>query len=321
MADENANGKKPVEPPKIKLPLSGNGNGKANGNGKKTETRMYHTVPPSGAVPPKVIVEEAAKSQTSRIDLSQTQPPAAASNGIKKATARIVTGEPAAAEIKKATGRIAGAQPPATQEAKKETAKVEVGEPSTFVTAPASSAPDHPKKQTARIDLAEVMQGGAGPAAPAAAAPSPPKTIRIKMPSTVVPPTTILRKPPEPATVALPGAGPIEAKSETARIELPPDAVAEPTTQRKTIRIKRAGAGMTTMAGKPLVVARTPSISTEPSEETVAAVTPVEPEAGTLYAVIALAAVLVVCVLVYALAAQVGTLDTLLPPHVPFFRL
>lgn len=72
-----------------------------------------------------------------------------------------------------------------------------------------------------------------------------PRTIVLKRPEQPGQPKTVVLKKPEgtvqPKTVVLkkPGAAPAEAKGSTARIDVPAGEPAAPTTQRKTIRIKR----------------------------------------------------------------------------------
>ncbi len=310
MADENVDPGQPKLPPKINL----------NGSGPESEEAAP---PASDAVapisvpqpPPKTRVNlPTSKSETTRIDLASAQAP---------------IGKPSQEGVKKSTTKIdlAAGMSPLTEEdkleaAKKSTVRVQIdedkvkGDTTRLDTAAILKAQDV-KKKTARIDLSEVLGGdedifkrrtalldaskfaGAAPAEPA-----PPRTIRIKKPETA--PTSILRPPPE----AVEEEGVVEEivqesekKSETARIDLPPEVTEQPPTRRKTIRIKRPEG---TVTSKPLILAR----STEPISA------PVERPAGEeeispVFSYVALVAVLISCVLLYVLAAQ--TIATGLP--------
>jgi hypothetical protein len=162
-----------------------------------------------------------------------------------------------------------------------------------------AGAEEAAKKRTARIDLNEVLDESddifkrrtalldATKFAGVTEAPGAPRTIRIKRPET--PPTTPLRKPEPTAEEEAPVTvmeSDSSKKSETARIDLPPEAADQPPTRRKTIRIKRPEG----VSSKPLVIGKTESVG-----EPVAAVSakPAEEEAGTLFSALALVAVLV----------------------------
>jgi hypothetical protein len=127
----------------------------------------------------------------------------------------------------------------------------------------------------------------AGKLAGVTEAPGVPRTVRIKRPET--PLTNSLRQPAsvaeEEATVA---ATVMEQetsrKSETARIDLPLEATEQPPTRRKTIRIKRPE-GMVT--SRPLIIGSAKSVAGGPTA------IPKEEEAGALFSVMALVAILV----------------------------
>ncbi|MBU1909491.1 MAG: hypothetical protein KJ726_05540 [Verrucomicrobia bacterium] len=243
--------------------------------------------------------------------------PANAADLAKKTTARIESPAPPVRVVSEVERMRAAAKGPA-QKAKSATAPI-----------PKISIPDldAAKKQTARIDLKEVLGGDEDifkrrtaildpskiQAAEAAAAP---KTIRIKRPEGAA--TGLIKPVSEPMTPSEPIAAEAR-KSETARIELPQEVAeatgAEAPTRRKTIRIKRPEGGPPT--ARPLVVSK-PSVAVSRAEPGAPTGAPTEEEAGTVFSIVALAAVLVACVLIYVLAAQVGTLDTLIPPHMPF---
>jgi hypothetical protein len=266
--------------------------------------------------------QEAVKSSTVKIDDAAMQPMSddQKEEAIKKSTVRIET--PAEIQPMSAADK--------SELAKKTTARVIIDEErakgDTTRIEPAVSEPsDAAKKRTARIDLGEVLDEeedifkrrtaliDSSKFAGATDAPGAPRTIRIKRPDT--PPTTQM-PPPEPEAeeeVVVPVSQAEAArKSETARIDLPPEVAEQPPTRKKTIRIKRPGASST--GGKPLVITRTPvdsgvGMSAKPK---------IVEEDSPAFAWIALAAVLVVAVLIYVLASQTGTIDQLLPARFPY---
>ena len=131
-----------------------------------------------------------------------------------------------------------------------------------------------------------------------------PKTIQVKKP---------MPRPSEPAISASapsPEAVSEAKKSETARIDLPPEGADRPATRPKTIRIKRPDG---TSGRKSLTIARpageenliTASVHTEITLDE-------EEGAGTAFSILALVALLVACVVVYVLAAQT------IAPTLPF---
>ncbi len=157
-----------------------------------------------------------------------------------------------------------------------------------------------------------VLHGGPPPSAA-------PKTVRLQRPSTL-PKTVVLPKPSEPTptappkTVVLkkPGEEAEATKGATSRIAVPDGVVqAGPVTQRKTIRIKRPDTVASPSGGKTLVIAR-PSrpvsvalpASAEEQADEIAKEMHTEKNPGAVFAILALAAVLVAAVLTYILAAQ-----------------
>ncbi|HPF98719.1 MAG TPA: hypothetical protein PLE77_01525 [Kiritimatiellia bacterium] len=326
MAEENLDTGSAKQPPKIKL-----------GNG-------------SSGTPP----AQPSKSETTRIDISAAQAakipaggtPKNAEDKLKKSTSRIhMPGEMSPLSeidrqevIKKTTVRIetAAGMSPINEEdkqeaAKKSTVRVQIDEErakgdTARLDAAGLLVDQESKKKTSRIDLKEVLDGDDdifkrrtalldaskfGTTSQTAA--GAPRTIKIKRPDT--PPTTVMKPSPAeeaPAADVSPLAASIEGrKSETARIDLPPEATEQPPTRRKTIRIKRPEG---TSSSKPLVISRTtdsvatPDIVLGPSDE----------EAGPIFSWVAVLAVLVSAVLIYALVAQVSTIQTLAAPILPF---
>lgn len=305
MADEapktNGNG----EPPKIKLDL---GNGTAR---PKTGPRDD-----DAGAPPRIRIQPTAKkTETTRIDLAQAQPPPAAKGETqqvlpeaaeagKRSTVRVDVPLAAKAEtqrVKAETKRV-----DASTISKQTTVRVEGDEKRKTETTRISLPADSFRKAAPKIDVGEVAAGESedvfkrrtipvGIPTPPPAAAAKPKTIQVKKPA---------MRPGEPSLAATPPAEETVSeakKSETARIDLPPDVGERPATRPKTIRIKRPDG---TTARKALTIAR-------PSEEEApvalgAAVGAEagEEEPGTVYSVLALVALLVTCVLLYVLAAQ-----------------
>lgn len=331
MTDPAGENKPVKEPPKIKL----NGLGDPDVPAKKP---VPSSVPPVSArppmPPPKGIAQRLAKSETSKIALSSAKPPPSAKPPL---SARPFAADMARREdkIKKSTTRIPS---PAVQEAmaeltaaeeieaaKKSTVRVHVEEIAKGDTQRLDTQlTDHAvepdaKKKTARIDLNEVLQGDdsdifkrrtalldatkfpPGTVTSSAAQMSGPRTIRIKQSD--APSTSILKKPAPPAATEIDE--PISPemagkKSETARIDLPPEAVgAQPPTRRKTIRIKRPEGGGVGGPSKALVVSRSEEPSFAPTVERTE-----EEGPGAAFSVIALVATLVSIVLIYVLLAQ-----------------
>lgn len=189
------------------------------------------------------------------------------------------------------------------------------------------------KRQTSRIDLRTVMPpepsmakaatasikaatGAIRPAAPQAPGMGP-KTIRIRRDAQPV------AQPAERPSGTTGGEGVtqmptdvgVAKKAETARIELPEGAEDRPQATRKTIRIKRTDGGGATATVRPVAVTAQPTLAAMEDE----ALSDTEEEMpGALFSVMALVATLVAMVLVYALIAQLGTLDAAVPAKMPF---
>jgi hypothetical protein len=222
--------------------------------------------------------QEAAKKSTIRIETSEITPIAEddKNEAAKKSTVRVqIDEERAKGDTARLDARaIAGAE----EAAKKRTARIDLNEV-------LDESDDIFKRRTALLDASKFTGVTEAPGAP--------RTIRIKRPET--PPTTPLKKPAPPVDEETPVTvmeSDASKKSETARIDLPPEATEQPPTRRKTIRIKRPEGGG---ASKPLVIGKTESVS-----EPVVAVSakPAEEEAGTLFSALALVAVLVCIALV-----------------------
>lgn len=292
MADEqNPTGE--TTPPKIKLGLSSTG------------------IPPREAVPPIQIRPTEKKAETTRIDISMAQKPIApiASVGDTQPV------QPNLAIPNTATVRV---EKPATPP-KAETQKVG---PAALNTTMRVEVAEQRKTETTRINIpAEAFQKTPG-TAPRATAPTGAEEIfkRTTIPVGIpTPPPTQAARPKtisvkRPVTVAADKAETVISpsdkavadarKSETARIDLPADVGGErPATRPKTIRIKRPDG---TSARKALTIARPDSASADGEEPEVPmpVVGESDEEAGGLFSVLALVAVLVTCVVIYVLAAQ-----------------
>ena len=229
----------------------------------------------SGGVP--------GKSETTRIDLAQAMPP---SRDTQKMDAD------AAAKMTTMRVEIVDSAP-----RKSETTRIDLA-------AAAKPAPrlDMSKETGAADGLFNRGTIAVGVPTPPPAAK--PKTIQVKKP---------MPRPSEPAISASapsPEAVSEAKKSETARIDLPPEGADRPATRPKTIRIKRPDG---TSGRKSLTIARpageenliTASVHTEITLDE-------EEGAGTAFSILALVALLVACVVVYVLAAQT------IAPTLPF---
>lgn len=279
-------------PPKIKLNLSSTG------------------LPPREAVPPIQIRPSDKKTETTRIDLSQAQPPIASVGDTQP-----VQADPA--PVKRSTVRIDVPAPvkAETQRVKSETQKVG---PAAFNATMRVEVPEKRKSETTRIDIpADAFQKAPGTAprgpvpegaedvfkrttipvgipTPPPAASARPKTLAVKRPLGAAAEKAEAAVSPAEKAVS-------EAKkSETARIDLPTDLGDErPATRPKTIRIKRPDG---TTARKALTIAR-PDAESDTRPVSLGSVGE-EEEAGGAFSVLALVAALITCVLLYVLAAQ-----------------
>jgi hypothetical protein len=350
MADEktgNTGGKQP--PPKIRIngdvaktaPTSGGPAAPTSAPkpairiGKPSEAKKSTSrIDLSAATPPVVNLDEFSKSATIPIAIP-TQPEELA----KKSTIRIDASAPVTplaeeakeSAIKKATVRIevpsdiqAAGVVDAVEAAKKTTARVIIDEErakgDTARIEPAVPEPaDSAKKRTTRIDLGEISEEDQDifkrrttvmdASKIAGAAGEVPRTIRIKRPEGASPTTEI-----PPITPPAPQKVEAARKSETARIDLPPEAAAleeqPPPTRKKTIKIKRPGAGGTST---PIVIAK-PAAGAPQAEEAATG----EPQPHPAFTWVAVAAILIIAILIYVLAAQVGTIADLMPARFPY---
>ncbi len=278
--------------------------------------------------PPKIRVTGEKKSDTARIDLSKATPPPSVSEGelkevgkealsefYKKSTIRIDQPKKSDTQrIKDETQRIKDdtqrimSETKRIDDAKQSTMRVEVStdKKETSKLPPVS---DLSKRSTSKIDVGEIMEGETDDVfkrktIPVGIPTPPPQEARPKTGQHIRPKTAQFKPPPglsDTVSVSTPANLTSDAKkSETARIDLPPEAEERPITRPKTIRIKRPDG---TTARKQLTIARpadaegsvAPAMSVAGGEEA---------EVGTAFSACALAAVVVTSILIYVLMAQ-----------------
>jgi hypothetical protein len=281
----------------------------------KEALRSGEAPPKAIPVPPTTVVKAVPaggpKTSTSRISLDAAKTETSALGAAKDSTVRVdLTG----IYEREGISPPGGARPGAPARIRvEETPEVPSSDETSHIRL------DESGQATADETSHIVLPGGPPP-------PPPPKTVRLQRPSTL-PKTVVLPKPgaaapaAPPKTVVLkrPDEEAEATKGTTSRITIPEGAAEPgPTTQRKTIRIKRPGAGAPT-GGKTLVIARPskpapmtlPASAREQAEEIAREMEPDEGP-GVLFALLTLAAVLVAAVLVYVLAAQT------VAPSLPF---
>jgi translation initiation factor IF-2 len=178
---------------------------------------------------------------------------------------------------------------------------IKIKRPGTSALKPPTIDTKDKKKQTSRVDIHEALATNA----PADATP---RTIKLKRPGT----TIIEKAEPTPDSTTqfkIDNA----RKSETSRIELPAEATVEMPKRRKTVQIKRSGAGgggggggATTVRrpGTRLVMntASSPAISAKEDREPDIIIT--SDESTVVFSLVSLVATLVALVVLYVLAAQ-----------------
>lgn len=315
MADDAPNTGGTGEPPKIKLNIGGTGRPKT---GPRDPLPSGYPTSPSSLK----IKATDKKTETTRIDLAFAQPPPAiASVGdtqpvlpdvteiVKKSTVRVDAPPAVKADTQRLKTETKRFDPAAIS--KQTTMRVEVEEKKKVETARVDLPPDSFRKAAATAEEEDVFKRRTMPVGvptPPPATATRPKTIQVKKPAARPGETIIVPTAPTAETVS-------EAKkSETARIDLPPDAGDRPTTRPKTIRIKRPDG---TTARKALTISR-------PSEDEASALASAssaveadgEEGPGTVFSVLALVAVLVACVVVYILAAQTFAPDLPFPGRI-----
>ncbi|MDZ4198067.1 MAG: hypothetical protein U1E27_02145, partial [Kiritimatiellia bacterium] len=128
-----------------------------------------------------------------------------------------------------------------------------------------------------------------------------PKTVILKRPGeTTVPQTITLQRPDAEETTSE------SSKGATARISVPESAMAAtPSSQRKTIMIRRPGAGGPASSARTLTLNRPAASVQAPREDLDEILQSLQTdEPGPVYSILALVAVLLLAALLYVLAAQ-----------------
>jgi hypothetical protein len=291
--------------------------------------------------PPKIRITGEKKSDTARIDLSKAQPPPVIPEGeikevskealsefYKKSTIRIDAPKKSdtqrikdetqrikdeTARIRDETQKILGETRRIDEEAKRTTMRVELdSEEKKKKETARLPIGDIAKRSTSKIDMTEITDEDEDvfkrKTIPVGVPSQPPTTARPPTgPQTPPRPKTGQFKPPTISTTPASQAAASEAKkSETARIDLPPEAEERPVTRPKTIRIKRPDG---TTARKQLTIAR----AAEPISPTVGGpAAGEEPEISAVASICAMAACFISVLLVYVLLAQTWA------PSLPF---
>jgi len=195
--------------------------------------------PEAGAIPPRLNIK--VPGQTGDVESGLHAAPATDSSlpGNKKKTSRIsldqVTAEPGAAPAASVSG--IGMASKTIRLAPAMTGQVSINPlPSVGKALSGVVIPDDGKRQTSRIPLDTVMSGKTDPGSSGGDAT--PKTIKVKRPILSVSPKMT------PMQEELPQPSASNEKSKTARVDIVPEALAEPQqTQKKTIKIRRADGG------------------------------------------------------------------------------
>lgn len=312
-------------PPKIKLKKpNGDGEGNAAPEGGQ------------GEAPPKAKPIAAPKSDTSRVDIPDEKiDDLESTEGKADETMRVVL--PKADETQVGTLRMSSGNKPKRTikikrpDAVKTKADDEGGEAEQKKTVAQARPAIKPKEDTSRIDISkahtppneeqvesakdETMnvileemseKGDTGKIESGNGKPKPPRTVKIKRDSFET-------------TGAATQVDSEEKKSETAKLDLPDSAADEPGA-KKTIRIKRSGAGAPKPGGKTLKISRPESVAATPlptaAEETRARFESVGGEAPhALFTVAAMLTVIVSGVLIYLLCTQMPFGDSLPWPN------
>ncbi|MEI6787399.1 MAG: hypothetical protein WCL49_02855 [bacterium] len=256
--------------------------------------------PENGSIPPRVTIKIPGQSG----ELAET-PTAATMPTNKAKTARIsldqVTAEPGATQAAPVSG--VGVASKTIRLAPAMTGQVLISSMPSVGKAVSGMVSEESKSQTSRISLEAVMAEISGNSQEL-----PPKTIKVKRPVlTNVPkvtslPAEVQSESPAPAMVApQQPAGELVSKSQTARVDIVPEAAEPQQTQKKTIKIRRAdgATGDFKPASRSVSIARAEGESAE------------APKAGSdvpaphgIFIAMAAAAALVLCFMLYVLAAQ-----------------
>lgn len=254
--------------------------------------------PENGSIPPRVSIK--IPGQSGEVDEKSL---AEAQAYGKKKTARIpldqVTAEPGAASAASVSG--------VGVSSKSIRILPTVGGPGTISPLPpvgkalSGMLTPESKSQTSRIPLEFAISDKGAKVSDGV-----PKTIKVKRPVLAATPKVTAMPVEVPAEVPppvaeVPAAGALSSKNQTARVDIIPEAVEPQQTQKKTIKIRRAdgGAGEIKPTGRSVSIARAEGA---PSE--VPAQGPGVPAPHGIFVALAAAAALVLCFMLYVLAAQ-----------------
>ncbi len=252
--------------------------------------------PEDSAIPPRVTIKVPGQSG----DVSEAQT-AATLPGNKKKTARIsldqTTAEPGATQASPVGG--IGYASKTIRLAPAMTGQMAVIPPAPVGKVSSGSVmSEEAKRATSRIPL-EAILSQTTPSAPSGME-SAPKTIKVKRPTISIAPKVTGMTGGEPVVAAPPVAA-ATSKSQTARVDIAPEELAEPQqTQKKTIKIRRAeGPAGDGGARRMVNVARA-----EAAIANEAAGSGGVPAPHWIFPVTAAVAMLVLCFLIYLLSAQ-----------------
>ena len=258
--------------------------------------------PESGGIPPRVTIK--VPGQSGEVS--------AAAAGSKKKTARIGLDQTTAdtAALSGAHVENMGVASKTIRLAPAMTGQLSVSPlPSIGKALSGTFAYDDVKRQTSRIPLEAVLPAIASASAQpgsAAAASALPKTIKVKRPSISLSPNMNAVKaeetPPSPAVEPTVSTA---SKNQTSRVEVTPEMVPEPQqTQKKTIKIRRADGESRSVEPRNVAIARSgDAVAAGESSASSAGVGQVSQPHGAFIG-IAAAAFLVLCFMIYVLAAQ-----------------
>lgn len=254
--------------------------------------------PENGSIPPRVTIKIPGQSG----ELAET-PTAATVPTNKTKTARIsldqVTAEPGATQAASVSG--VGVASKTIRLAPAMTNQVLISPMPSVGKALSGMISEESKSQTSRISLESVLAEMGGKPQESA-----PKTIKVKRPVlTNMPKVTSLpaevqpESPPRAIMVPPQAAGELVSKSQTARVDIVPEAAEPQQTQKKTIKIRRADGG----AGDSKPVTRSVSLARGEDHEALKDGSEVSAPHG-IFIAIAAAAALVLCFMLYVLTAQ-----------------
>lgn len=228
---------------------------------------------------------DTAKRSTLRVDS------AAGPGDTRKVKSETQTGTLRVDSAERRKSETAKLELPTPERGKQSTARISID------AAAAGESEDVFKKRTIPVSVPSLSPPPAAPRSP---------TVSMARPKTLQMRPVQQRVPPKPAvTPVAPGAVTEAKKSETARLDLPPETIEErPTTRPKTIRIKRPDG---TTARKPLMISRPDEVAgAAPMADAggVALSEDSSDQPGAVFAIAALLALLVTLGLIYVLLAQ-----------------